>query len=88
MVFLIHTAASWLFDTSARLAVVAISLAFLVNHVYDMIAWATALHAYSIVNPFGPSMYVGGVNVNVFHDAGRNAAYAIIDVFYPSPFSW
>lgn len=84
---MIVTAASWLFDTATRLALVAITLTFLINHVYDMVAYATAIQAYSIVNPLGPASYVGGIQTNPFHSAGHNAAYAILDIFYPNPFS-
>ena len=85
---MITITASWLFDTITRFALLAISLTFLVTHMYEMIAYAMALQAYSIVNPFGPSSTIFGLHLNIFHAPASEAAYRIFDIFQPSPFNW
>jgi hypothetical protein len=79
---------SWLLDTSTRLALFAITIAFLVNHVYEMIAYATALQVYSLVNPFGPSATIHGIQFNMFIDKAHTAANQILDIFNTNPPHW
>lgn len=85
---MLSIAISWLLDTSTRLALFAIAIAFLINHVYDMIAYATALQAYSLVNPFGPSAEFHGAQLNFFMDEAHTTALKILEIFETNPPQW
>ncbi|WP_321416844.1 hypothetical protein [uncultured Methanomethylovorans sp.] len=85
---MITTAADWIFDTMTKYALLAITLMFMINYIYDLVAYSMALQAYSIVNPFGPDITICGISINPFEDTARTAAHEILAVFYPKPAGW
>lgn len=82
------TGMKWIFDTAGRLALLAITISFLVSYAYKMIAYALAVQAYSIINPLGIDPQIMGHSVpilNHFHLKGVDAAQQILLVFKDSP---